>query len=169
MEAPQFKYGDRVWYAESSSYCAVDVPCDICFGKLSVVLILGNGEETDIECEACGKGFQGPTGVRRTHEVRSSVTEGAITGFTKRSFEGGWRFEVDGSSRDHVFATQEEAEAKRSEMHERDTGARARMDEENLSGKKKNHAWSASYHRKHLEEAERKVAWHRAKLSKKGS
>jgi hypothetical protein len=57
-----YKVGDLVWVA-SCDWRALPEPCPVCFGKLKVTVILGDGRPQEIVCKYCGDIMRGPTGV----------------------------------------------------------------------------------------------------------
>ena len=56
-----YNVGDIVFYASNDSR-EERIPCPVCFGKLQVIVILGNGTEVLVDCGYCGKGYEGPKG-----------------------------------------------------------------------------------------------------------
>lgn len=165
-ETPRFAIGQRVFVADASPYASTKVPCPVCFGDLSVKVILGNGEVQPIECTACGLGFDGPQGFINATAPVSSVTEGEVDGIEADHSHGDrWRYSVGGRRADHVFATREEAETKRAELFEEAKAAAERMNDSFAAEKKKGLAWQIRYHRDQIKAAERTIEWNRKKLS----
>lgn len=162
-DKPPFEFGQVVYVVEGSAHGAVEVPCPICFGKLSVTLILGNGEEQQIECEACGKGCSGPTGLVTSWRPWSKVHAAVVTGL---NHDGSmWRVSVSGHhSSQYIFADEETAEAFRVTYLEQLSEQARRMDEQNMMRHKKQHAWSARYHREHIARLRQEMEYHEAKL-----
>jgi hypothetical protein len=57
----KYNVGDKVWWA----YCAntmVRKQCPVCFGKLRVTLVLGDGTAIELPCQACAPGYESPKG-----------------------------------------------------------------------------------------------------------
>lgn len=166
-DKPPFAFGQVVYVVEGSAHGQVDVPCPICFGQLYVTLILGNGEQQKVECEACGKGCSGPTGVVSAWKPWSKVVAATVTGL---NHEGGkWRVSVSGihSSSEHIFADEKTAEAFRESYHKELEDYARRMDEQNMMRHKKQHTWSASYHREHIRRLRQEMEYHEKKLLQK--
>ncbi len=161
-----FKIGDTVFVAEANAFCRVQKPCPICFGRLAVTLILGNGERTDVECGMCSAGFQGPRGTVNAYEVTSSVEERTVTGIVQEGEH--WRVYEHSSAfstRDGViFKSREAAEARRKELHEEALAQSKRAFESQFTDQKGRQTWSAGYHRKEIKRLERSLEWHKAKL-----
>ena len=167
--AAPFEIGQDVFTVYATAYSQITVPCPICFGKLFVTLILGNGEHQPIECDMCGKGYEGPQGTTISHAPFSKVSAGVVTGLSCGS--RGWTIEVNETryvlDDALVFLTQEEAEARRVVLHEKVRHEAQIMDERNLTYKKKGHAWKAGYHRAEAAENKRRMEWHLNKLAER--
>ena len=162
---PPYAFGQVVFSAVAYNHNLVSVPCPICFGKLFVTLILGNGEQQAIQCDACGHGYESPRGVVGEYRAESRVEEGVITGMSWDSYHEKWCVTVNGHARDNLFTSLEEAEAARARMHaEQEESARKNW-EEQLDNKKRRHTWSAHYHRSCLADLERRAKHHRDRLA----
>lgn len=162
MTAPAFALGQIVWYASASPHGLVEVPCPVCFGKLEVQLVLGNGETQGIACNACERGYSGPTGVLHERAAVSYIKSGPITGMSMR--DGKMRYEVNGWGCDEIFATEAEAEARREVLHVQAEKEASSINEHCLSRDKKKLTWSVSYHQSCIRDQEKKILWHYEKL-----
>ena len=158
----EFQIGDTVWCASASAHGQREVPCPVCFGKLEVQLILGNGETQGIACNACERGYGGPTGVFHERQAHSWVKSGLVTGMSMR--DGKMRYEVEGWGSEDIFATEAEAEARRLVLHAKAEKESAAIDEHILSRQKKSLTWSVSYHQSCIRDQEKKIAYHYEKL-----
>jgi hypothetical protein len=167
-ETPPFEFGQRLLLVEAHSHKQIEVPCPLCFGKLFVTIILGNNEQQKVECDACGRGYEGPTG--RTHEYTpySAVLPVTVTGMV-RYYED-WHIGVGSHSvrlsDRRLFTNAEEAEARRAELHTVAEHNAKMSFESQFRGRKKDATWMAAYHRKCLADLQRQVKWHEAKLCK---
>ena len=166
-----YQTGDTAFVAEASAFTQTSIPCPICFGKLSVTLILGNGESQTVECEACGKGCYGPTGTASVYKATSSVRRITITGVMEDGWEDRWIVSEGHStyrlSDGNVFPAEAEAEARRAVlMAEAEKQAERNM-ESNMRGHKKQMTWSANYHRQEIARRKREIEWHEARLAMK--
>lgn len=159
---PPFAFGQWVYLVEASAHRQVEIPCPVCFGKLKVTLILGNGEREDVECEACGKGFRGPTGTVTRWEAFSAVRPAQVTSISLE--DGEWKVRCGHWSCDELFATAEEAEERRKVLHAECSEHAQRMFEQNLKSKKKSHAWNVRYHRECIARLEREKEHHEKRL-----
>jgi hypothetical protein len=164
--APPFSIGQTVYVADANAYGETRIPCPICFGKLRVTLILGNGEHQAVTCEACDFGMQGPRGEVRHYKAASSVTPWTVTGINQT--DGGWQIMAGGSAYKmadgNIFATREEAEARRLVLHaEAEEQARAAFDCQMVRAAK-SHTWTAAYSRSAIARLKRDMEWHERKL-----
>ena len=161
--APPFEFGQEVWIAWADPYHQITVPCPVCFGKSSVVLILGDGEHVPVECDFCGKGFECATGTVSVRETRSGVRSATITGLV---FSGGtWEIRCGGHfTEGEVFATEAEAEVRRAVLHKEAVESVQRAWESRFERGKKHHGWTVGYHRNCLKDLRRQVEWHENKL-----
>jgi hypothetical protein len=67
MIARELKVGEQAWFARWTPR-QVTVPCPVCFGNRSVMIILGDGSPVIVACHYCGSGFDGPQGVTVEYE-----------------------------------------------------------------------------------------------------
>lgn len=162
MTAPAFQLGQIVWYASASACGQVEVPCPVCFGKLEVQLVLGNGETQGIACNACERGFGGPTGAFHERAATSYIKSGPITGMSMRA--GKMRYEVENWGCEDIYATEAEAEERRVELHAKAGKEAAAVTEHILSQQKKGLTWSVSYHQSCIRDQERRIQYHYEKL-----
>ena len=56
----------------------VEETCPDCAGTLSHHIVLGGGDEHDIPCETCKRGYLGPTGTVKTYQNRAVVKSGRV-------------------------------------------------------------------------------------------
>jgi hypothetical protein len=83
----QFKVGDMVWVAYDGYHYREEM-CPICFGKLKVNLILGNGDMLEMPCGYCEQGGK-PTGSTHIHEITYKVVQSKIHEVNRREYEHG--------------------------------------------------------------------------------
>lgn len=166
MSDQPFQIGEQVWYVYTSAYSRVSVPCPICFGKLSVKLILGDGSRQLIACDYCGKGFDGPCGIVWGYKAESRVCDGTVTGVSIE--DGDWKISLgrsDNRTASHIYRTKAEAEAVSAVELAEAVEQRKAMDESNFLNGAKKHTWSVGYARSEIADAERRIAYHRGRLS----
>jgi hypothetical protein len=159
--------GQTVYEAQAWCYGDKLVPCPVCYGQLFATLILGNGEQVKVECDACGIGFDGPRGVVNEPCAGSAVKALVVAGL---AFDGdGWKvLDQHNYGRkwgEETFATEAEAEARRVVLF---AEAAKNAEERTFSQreyKRKKLTWLVRYHREHIKRAERDLAYHTRKLS----
>ena len=165
MTKPRFNIGDEVYYVTSSCRYGVYKPCEICFGKCKVTIILGNGEHVDSECGYCQHGIDRPSGFQKTWEPRADIKFGAIRGIREHSEEG-WTYDIgyDTVHSPEMFTSREGAvplmETRLSEEKER----RAVFERDHFITATKKQIWSTGYHRSQIADYKRKMAWHEMRL-----
>ena len=165
----KFNIGDEVWVARYSQNAAISVLCPICYGKLKVTLILGNGDSVELPCEYCGMGKVGgvPTGRVTEHQVVSSPARCTISGIeieispTEEIIR--YRSESFVLYEDKTFATKEEAQEKGEELKEAREKEESTRIEYLKKDTKKSFSWNAGYHLSAVKRAERDLEYHRKK------
>jgi hypothetical protein len=158
-----FNIGDCVWTA-LTGLRPIEEPCPVCFGKKSVTVISGNGDEVVVPCSYCGHGYEGPRGVVSEYRTEPGVKACAITG---RDVHEGYKNEVryhfaGGYSDDqnNVFETKEEALAasvKRCEDEKKERETRACYLKQDAT---KSFAWNAGYHLREAKRLREQIAYH---------
>lgn len=155
--------GDTVYWVESHTHYGKSIPCPMCFGKQFVTIILGDGSNVKSECGMCSHGLDRATGQTKTWEAVALILSGAITGISTRE---GVKYEVGHTSvyQHECFDSEDEAipvrDAKLKEMEER----RDTWFKESFIRCKKTQIWNAGYHRGCIEDLERNISWHKARL-----
>jgi hypothetical protein len=166
------KIGDCVWLASYSNQQESET-CPVCFGKLTVRLILGNGDEVILPCRTCALGYDPPTGIIKVYKTLPRVESKIITGMdidgtTVKYKSGNWCMDSD-----MIFDTHEEAMVKAesfaAEEQVRQNTLAIHIKENNNN----NYSWNAGYHmqlakrdRKSAERHERLAILCRAKARK---
>jgi len=160
----KFKVGDTI-YVSSCGIMAVKVDCPVCFRKMFVTLILGNGDHVEMPCECCGKGFYDePRGYVVENHYEAGVKEVVVSKVTIEKVAAGDTVKYQSDCHIYypkdVFATKEEALAesvRRSTEYntERETKA------EFIKGKpNKNYSWNAGYHMRLVKKAKEQIEYH---------
>jgi hypothetical protein len=155
-----FKIGDEAWLA-SHEYRKVQKKCPVCFGKLTVELILGNEDRVILPCNYCCVGYDGPFGYVTEYEY---ISECALVTIDKvniqETSEGETREYLSGNRiiNDRIFKTKEEAEKKCIELADKLYTEQTTRSEYIKKDKQKSFSWNAGYHlrevKKLLEQAE---------------
>ena len=164
MDKPRFNIGDEVFYVTSACHYGKSVPCEMCFGKRKVTVILGNDERVESQCGHCQHGVDAPSGFSRTWEPEASIKFGTIKGISDSS--EGWRYSIgyDIVSASELFATREEAvplmEKQLAEQKER----RKVWERDNFITATEKQIWSTGYHRRQIADHKQRMAWHEMRL-----
>lgn len=149
MSGHRFKVGDVACVARYDIE-EEQVPCPVCFGKLAVVVILGNGDRIETPCDYCGKGFQGPRGVVGEYCVRGRVEMLTIDAVESSETACGVQVEYRSGPwilcESNTFATRDEAEARAAELeaeHKRKQETRVEYIKKEVH---KSFSWNVGYH-----------------------
>ncbi len=160
----KYKVGDQVWHATFESSTAW-VTCPDCLGHGRLRVIMGDETEVSIECRACQRGYEAPTGRLPiyTHAPRAKLEtiigaeiEGEkVEWRTQESYRVNERDLFDNEA-DCMRAAQ--AKAEQFDRGEIERIARKEKDTKSWS-------WNAIYHRRCIREAESQIEYHRKKLA----
>lgn len=159
-----YNVGDSV-YAASFDLRQESIPCPVCYGKLNVTLILGNGESVVFPCNFCGKGYDAPLGYITEYIRKPRCKLVTISGKGSREDENGVKIEyrtLDSYclSPEDVFETQEEA------MIEAQKLADIQGEEEKTRAiylkkdKMKSYSWNVGYHLREAKRLREQIAYH---------
>ena len=162
----KFNIGDRVFYARCNQQ-EIEVPCLVCYGKLSVILTLGNGDEITLPCGYCGHGYQAPRGYIKEYDYKIVAELVIITGIETRKDQNGEEIKYKYNNyifdEDRLFANQTEALEKAKEI-------KAKYDEEQKTKSeylkkdaKKSFAWNAGYHLREAKNHRKQAEYHDTK------
>jgi len=171
----RFNIGDYVWVAHFNPNQETHIPCTVCYGKRVVTLILGNGDQLELPCDYCGKGWDGPRGWETEYRAvidpeQVRITSVSIT-VTDKGEEVQYHATPYSYRQDMVFATRDEALAKSEELAAiwiKDQNTRSEYIKKDT---KKTFAWNAGYHMRQVRDYEKKIVHHkeRAKLCEERS
>jgi hypothetical protein len=160
----KYQIGQQVWRASfdiSESY----VTCPDCAGSGIARVMLPDDTIVSIECEGCRRGYYPPTGRISTHGRKPTARPTSITGLEMRGGKTEWQtvdsYRVD---EEDLFDNEEDAFARATQIaaeHDRQERERINHKEKPL----KSWAWHARYHKKCIQDAEKQIAWHTAKLA----
>lgn len=164
MDKPRFNLGDTVFYVEANSHSGFYRPCEMCFGKKKVTIIIGNGEQIDSECGFCKRGVDPPSGQCHDWDARSEICEGTITGIELEYSTPTYRVHGRSLRNYALFSSREEAEplmqARLKEVQEQ----RRDWFKSSFVNAKSSQIWSTGYHRNQIKSHERNIEWHRMRL-----
>lgn len=166
LELP-VKVGDVLYlpkYVQSQEW----QKCSVCCGHKSVWVRNIEGEEFEVRCEACGKGFGDLQGFERVYSYEPNVSRFEVKEIKSVDFVRNEIYVCSTMGECTYFAslcaTEAEALEKSKEMMaeriKQNMGSR-------LSAKKQalpEHAWSVQYHNSQIEDAQRRLEWHQSRL-----
>ena len=172
-ERPErFKVGDYVWTCYAGSIQQTR-PCRACAGTKAVTLILGSGEHVRLDCEACSRGYEAPTGTEQEYAYGVTASSYRVTGVevvqTEKGEEVKYRSGSDGCytslNHERCFATEAEALASGvSLVAEAEAEAEKRIAWK-VQDKNKSYAWNASYHLRRAKDAAKDLDYHTRKAA----
>jgi hypothetical protein len=160
----KYNIGDEVWVADFEAW-EDRITCPDCLGKRQLRVIMGDDTVVAVDCNACGRGYMGPLGYITAYKRTPGTKLTNIMGI--RMDQGVVTYDcygAHGKKESEVYLTMEEAAqaaaewAARLDREERDKIARKEKDTRSW-------AWNASYHRKEIKEAQRRIDYHSAKLA----
>ena len=167
IEVP-FEIG-RTYYLPNHQPEKIQVPCPVCYGKKRVEIILGNDERVSVECDGCGLGFDGPRGFVHDYSYSPQVTPFTIAAVASMHGDDWYVISTDGKQANWKCLKESESEA----LQECVERAREMVDENmrrsatSNKRKLKSKTWSVRYHEGIIKDIERKIAWHRQKVSER--
>lgn len=179
----KYKIGDKVWVASFDRGKPIKVPCCVCYGKLRVTLILGNGDRIELPCDYCGKGNLGnpiiPPGYEIEYQPCSEPKSIIIDGMSIDVTHSGEKVEywVGTDSwhtiyyEDNVFDSYEKALTKGEELKAEWLKIEKTRADHIKFNIKKSFVWNAGYHLRQAKQAEKDFIYHKeqAKLCKERS
>jgi len=167
MDTP-FNIGDT-YYLPHHNPTQVSKPCPVCYGKLKVEMILGNGDHVDVKCEACGKGYEGPRGCVMDYTYEPFVSQFVIKGIHSM-YDGEFTLKSTGGE----TANLKQLYLSHATALEVATNMMKDCQDRNMwdgigrtKHQRENKCWTISYHEKCIRDWEAKIAWHRAKVSER--
>ena len=154
IELP-FALGETVWHAAHRAD-RTWVECPECLGTKTIKVTLATGEEYELGCAACSRGYEPSSGKVEKTEHRFKPTL-----FTPQRFSidsDGVRYSEsipDATAYAHVssndlFVSEEACAARCSEENKRLDKEWAERELQNLMSKRKDYAWSVHYWRRQL-------------------
>lgn len=135
------------------------------------MVIDGFKKAWEVQCEACGKGYEGPQGVEAHWEVSTGASKVTITGLDRMDGDH-VIVQVAGINRrtyefSELYKTEAEALAEseryQAEFREQNT----RSAEARNTHRRAETAWTVRYHNQCIKDYETKIAWHRSKVQEK--
>lgn len=173
---PKYKIGDTKWYATYDKHASTSVPCPVCFGKLRVIVVLGNGDEVSVPCNYCGHGFKNPTGTIQEYKKVAKAIPFHITGISFDTCGGKevveYRMVTSSSGscsswiprKEHqLYDTEEEALIEAERLKNEDETNENTKAEYIKYDKIKSFSWNAGYHMRQIKDAQKQIEYHSQK------
>jgi hypothetical protein len=165
----EYNVGDVVWWAKCEANKNIREVCPICLGKQVVGIILGSGEQVEVECDFCGKGYERARGYVNdryewTSAVKQIILDRKEVNETSEGRKIEYRYENWSIQENRIFSTKEEAEVCVVEMvaeHERDEALNMERKKEYAN---KSYAWHVGYHRRCATKAKKDLEYHESKV-----
>ncbi len=152
------------WHPEK-----IQVPCPVCYGNRVLAVTLGNGESVEVECDGCGLGFEGPRGFVHEYSYEAKVLPFTVKEIN--SMHGGtwWLQSVEGDTAqwDTLCDTQALGMAKSLEVLQTQLDENTRRSTALSKQALKKVGWTVRYHEDIIRDLEKKIGWHRAKVSER--
>lgn len=162
--APPFALGDVLWMPAHAP-TQITVPCPVCAGHLFVTIILGDGDQLAVECDACGLGFEGARGVIQEWQYAPMAIRFEIAAVSSMH-QGRWSVtSTTGGYAQYEELLQTEAAA----LAESERRCAAQL-ESNMQSRQRHRrnvkklTWTAQYHRGCIADLQRQIDWHQSKL-----
>lgn len=167
LEVP-FVIGKLYWLPVLTPH-QVTAPCPVCYGKLAVVVTLGNGEHVAVACDGCGLGFSGPRGYVEEYSYDHGAKPFTVSAVSSMHGQDWWLQSVEGETAQwSALCETEDAALQASkqrmqgvvEENTRRSSARRSCDLKKV-------AWTVRYHEQCIADFEKKIQWHRSKVTER--
>lgn len=174
---PKYEIGQYVFLASFCSHASEYVTCPDCGGTGRIRVTFHDETTVSIPCANCSKGYEEPTGRIHVYCRKGKAKKARISGVNISGGKVEYRaeyhsFDDDGRmyegydliDEDKIFFTEVEAQSRADIMAaEYDAEERERIFKKEKD--QRSWAWNASYHRKEIKEAERRLEYHKKKLA----
>jgi len=159
--------GDKVWMARWGQR-EERIVCPVCYGRLAVVLTLGNGDNVALACDFCGHGLEPPCGTIPDWHDNPEAELIEITsrnmrddnGTEKWSYHFKVHFCVDSED---LFDSEADAMAYAVEKTAEQTESNWRRMETRKNGGYRSYAWNAGYHMREAADHRKQAEYHDAR------
>ena len=171
LETP-FEIGAEYWLPTTSPRQTTE-PCPVCAGAKEVLVLargINAGQSFAVDCDACGRGYEGPRGYVTEYHYDPHAELFIIAGVVRLD-DDDWTVE-DAAKRQARFktlrATEDEALAvsKASYLAQEERNADRRRHRRNGVNKA---TWTVRYHTDAIKKLERELAYRRSKIERRPS
>ena len=158
-----YKVGDKVFWSRCGTR-QVDVPCTVCFGKLYITLILGDGSAIELPCDYCGKGYNAPRGVISVYEYFETAEIRVIDEVRTNERNGFSSVEYLSDSyyldKEDIFDSEDDALKRcafKTEQQRTEQETRTEFIKKDI---KKSFSWNAGYHMREAKRLKESISYH---------
>lgn len=162
--ALKYALGQEVWWAQFGRE-ETTIKCPDCCGSGYITCIMGDGTRVTVDCQNCNRGFEPfSRGYLTIYDRAPTAVKTTIIGMDVNTNQVRYRvpqsYIVDECD---LFETEAEALARAKERAEQASAEEL----ERIQKKEKNTrswSWNATYHRRCIRDAEKKIEYHTKKL-----
>lgn len=162
----KYNIGDKVWQAVAERR-EVPEACPVCYGKMRVTLILGNGDQVSLSCDYCGRGYNNPTGQVSEIQFFAGAELRIIDKVSSEHNSDGEEIRYQSGYNilypENIFDTEQEALDRCVEIAEQLTKDEKSKSEYLKADIKKSFAWNAGHHLREAKQHENLAAIHKEK------
>lgn len=160
----KYEIGQQVWYAGWQSTPA-RIVCPDCAGEGRIRVLLPDESMVSVDCVACQRGFERPSGYLECYDRHAVATLTTILGVEMDGGKTEWKTgEGYRTSEADLFDNEVDAyAAAKVKAEEADREERERIGKKHKDTR--SWAWNAHYHRKCIKEAQRQIEYHTSKLA----
>lgn len=160
----KIEIGQQVWRATFDAEAAY-VICPDCGGTGRIRVTFHDETQVSIECKNCSAGYNPPTGRIRVYDHKPRASLETVIGCEIKGDKIKWRtsgtYRIDASELFDNEADCMVAAIAKAEAFDAEERQRVLTKEKDT----RSWAWNASYHRREIKEAQRRIEYHTAKLN----
>jgi len=160
----KYEIGQQVWYAGWESSPA-RIVCPDCDGEGRIRVLLPDDSIVSIDCTACQRGYERPSGYLECYDRKAVAKLVTITGLEISDGKTHWKTsESYRTDEAELFDNEVDAfAAAKVKAEEDDREERARIGRKHKDTR--SWAWNAHYHRICIKDAQRQIEYHTSKLA----
>jgi hypothetical protein len=157
----KYSIGDTVWIPVVGNH-NVKTTCPVCFGKKSVVLILGDDTHIKMDCGYCGNGYDPPRGFVEEYRYEARVEFFGVTGMEIQKSSDKEDVSYRGprnmsASEDRCFSTREDAMTEAEKIAATENRAMDQRIEHIKKDKYRSFSWHVGYYKREAADAKKRM------------
>ncbi len=160
----KYQIGQQVWRAGWRAF-ENHVGCPDCGGTGRIRVTFHDETQVSIDCQRCGPGYNPPTGYVVVHDRKAMAISTIITGVEIVDTSINWRTADCYMTEDENLFDNEADCLARAAVMAAEADAQEREKIQKKEADTRTWAWNASYHRREIKEALKKIEYHTAKLN----